>query len=63
MNLTSIERLPHGETPQNVPTVLLTESSCSARSVRFNPLDQFRLCMNIHAFVSFVAPLWKKAKT
>jgi hypothetical protein len=25
MNLSSIERLPHGETPQNVPALLLTE--------------------------------------
>jgi len=63
MNLTSLERLPHGETPQNVPTVLLAEKSRSFRSLRFNSLDQFRLSMNILAFVSFVAPLRKKART
>jgi len=62
MNLTSIERLYHGETPQNVPTMLLTEKSCSARSSRFNSLDQFRLSMNILALVPFVAPLRKKVR-
>ena len=25
MNLTSIQEVPHGETPQNVPSLLLTE--------------------------------------
>ena len=39
-----------------MPTVLLTEKSCSVRSLRFNPLDQFRLSMNILAFVPFIAP-------
>jgi hypothetical protein len=42
--------------------VLLTEKSCSARSLRFSSLDQFSLSINILIFVSFVAPLRKKAR-
>jgi len=53
----------HGDTPQNVPTVLLTEKSCSARSLRFNSLDEFRLSMSILVFVPFLAPLRKEART
>ena len=40
----------HGYTTQNVLILLLTEKSCSARSLRLNSLDQFKLFMNILVF-------------
>jgi len=46
-----------------VLTLLLTEKSRSVRSLKLNSLDQFRLSMNILAFVPFVAPLRKEART
>jgi hypothetical protein len=36
--------------------VLLAEKACSVRGLRFNSLHQFRLSMNILAFVPFIAP-------
>jgi hypothetical protein len=61
--LTSIQEVTHVAFPPNVHAVLLTEKSCSARSLTFNSLDQFRFSMNILVFVPFIAPQRKKAGT